>query len=634
MGFIADQLGSKHVGTGGFSQRAVGPSLWREVFGRSTHKEAGASAFTGDRKPSVPGGAFGRTSISGGAAFKRLLEAFRSSAPGGWSDDRWEESKHLTGIAYVAITAICRQLSQAEFQLFRRDRRHPEGKVPVKEDDPPEGGRQVRPFELVELLEKPNRQDSFGKMMYRWGQQLRLTGSALTWMVPNQLGVPMELYPIPTAMAIPQAVINADYPEGFYRIQPIYPYGPFSSYPTPASAVGAAIPAQWMLRFLYPHPFLRYDGYSPLTGLRLHMDEVEMMDRSRFYSMKRSVNPSAVLNFDEMEGAQPLPEEEIDRIHAEWENTFQGPENHGNLIVGAPGGRFEPWGVNPREMDYQSGWDQLTSFIMGGFGITRPAAGMIEDASYSTLFATLKQLHTLTLEPDCADIASDLTRHLAPFFGDDLILEIKCRRIDDHDLNFSKITIAMNAMAITKNGVLRALDLPTTHEPWGNEIAGQPPQPPPGAGGGGGDLAALLGGAAGGGAGGPPGQEGANGAPPQEDQEPGKEKGGKAPSPEEMGEGALGPRKSLPRKPRQPVYSGKNRVGGLLAGRKRLKALVTAQQGDRDHSAPLNGYAKGTRNGHAGNAVATQPVSAPPTPEIKIKSLYDQVMEALQDGQA
>lgn len=309
-----------------------------------------------------------------------------------------------------------------------------------------------------------------------WNMQMDLTGSALTWMVPNALGIPYELYSIPTAIAIPQPAVNPDYPDGYYRIQPVYPYGPFSSFPTPTSAVGAAIPAQWILKFKYPHPFLRYDGYSPSTALRLHIDEVESIDRSRWYAMKRGIEPSAVVNFDELGPTDQIPEGEIQRIQEEFASFFQGPENVGRLLVSAPGSRIEPWGLAAKDMDYQSGWEQLVSFVMAGYGITKPAAGMIDDASYATLFATLKQFHLLTLQPKCARIARKLTRHLAPFFGEGLIVDIQCQRIDDHDVRNAKIGLAMQAMCITKNEVRKELDMPVTQEMWGNDIAGFPPQ--------------------------------------------------------------------------------------------------------------------------------------------------------------
>lgn len=357
------------------------------------------------------------------------------------------------------------QYAQSEFQVMEKDDAHPDGKKQVGKGHPGYG--------LVELLEKPNSTDSFGDWMYNCSLQMGLTGKALTLMVPNMLGDKIiELYSIPTATAIPQPQMNADYPEGYYRIQPLYPYGPFSSYPTPSTAVGAPIGAQWMMEFKYPHPLLRYDGYSPLTALRLHLDEIESMDRSRWYKMLRTVDPDAVLSFDEMEGMQPLPEPEIERMRVEFANQFQGPENAGRLFVTPPGGKLDPWGSPPKDMEYQAGWEQLTSFAMAGFGITKPAAGMVEDSSYSTLFATLKQLHLLTLQPQCNRIAAQLTRRLAPFFGKDLIVEIRCPRIDDHDVANGQMNVLISGKAITKNELRKKMGLSATKEEWGEEIAG------------------------------------------------------------------------------------------------------------------------------------------------------------------
>ena len=454
----------------GFAREAVerGRALWRQGFNQVSKEEA-FSQFPRVRDRQ----SWTRGVIAEPAAYKRLLQAMRSMAPGGWSDDRFEESKHQNGIVYTAIHRKGEQLSMSEFQVFKKDANHPDGKRPVTPKDPPENGRPLPPYELVRLLEQPNNDDGFGEVMYQWSQQMDLTGMALTWMVPNKLGIPYELYSIPTAIAIPQPAINPDYPDGYYRIQPIYPYGPFSSYPTPATAVGAPIPAQWMLRFKYPHPLLRYDGYSPLTALKLHIDEIEAMDRSRWYTMNRLINPSAILNFREMEGMEPLPEAEIERIRSEFEADFQGPANSGRLLVAAPGSDLQIQQARLHDLEFKDGWEQLVSFVLGaGFGISRPAAGMIDTASYSTLFATLKQMHLVTLDPQCKRIGRYLTRHLAPFFGDDLIVEIKAPRIDDHDLRNAVLTLLMQAKALTKNEMRQEVDYPLTQEQWGDEIAG------------------------------------------------------------------------------------------------------------------------------------------------------------------
>jgi phage portal protein BeeE len=387
-------------------------------------------------------------------------------APGGWSDDRWEQTKHFVGIQYICIHRKGEQLEGAEFQIFEKDDSHPQGKRPINRKHPA--------YELIKVLEKPNREDSFGDMMYRWNQQMDLTGSALTWMVPNKLGQPMELYSIPTAIAIPQPAINPEYPDGYYRIQPLYPYGPFSSYPAPSSAVGAPIPSQWMMAFRFPHPLLRYEGYSPMTAVRLHLDEVESIDRSRWYAMRRGIHPSAVLNMSEVDGSEGLShsQAEIDRIRADFAAEQMGPENYGQLHVAFPGAALEPWGSKPIDMDYQGGWEQLVSFAMAAFGITKPAAGMVEDSSYASLFATLKQLHLLTLQPFCSRIGKKLTRFLAPFYGDNLIIEVRCSRIDDHDLQQQKLNLLMQAKAITKGQLLTELDMPLFGDERDDELAG------------------------------------------------------------------------------------------------------------------------------------------------------------------
>lgn len=543
----------------GLAREAVerGRSLWRQSFGQNKEEALTRFPRVRDRQ------SWTRGVISEPAAYKRLLQAMRSMAPGGWSDDRWEQSQHLNGIVYTAIFRKMEQYSVSEFQVFKKDPRISGGKRPITPQDPPEGGRPQPPYDLVRLLENPNNEDSWGDIVSWQCQQMDLTGIGLTWMVPNKFGIPHELYVIPTSIAIPQPAINPDYPDGYYRIQPIYPYGPFSSYPTPATAVGAPIPAQWMLRFKYPHPILRYDGYSPMTALRLHIDEVEAMDRSRWYTMNRLINPSAVLDFDNVEGMEPLPEAEIERIRADFEADFQGPENSGRLFVSAPGSKLTIQEARLRDLEFRDGWNQLVEFIHGaGFGISKTAAGMVESSTYSVLFATLKQLHLLTIDPQCKRIGRYLTKHLAPFFGDDLIVEVRAPRIDDHDVKNAILQLLVNAKAITKNEMRKELNIPLTQEQWGEEIAGtesqqgqMPGMPgPPGMGGPGMAPEAAPGG--------PPQPLAASGMPPPADRvfpqaprvgpserggimpEPPAIAGGR-PRPGKLSRGGQGPRKVL-----------------------------------------------------------------------------------------
>jgi phage portal protein BeeE len=507
-----------------FPGETRGRITWDQVF---TRKEDGNKQPAVSRPNPIPGGSYGRSLTSSESAFKRLLQAMRSMAPGGWSDDRYSETRlGFLSIGYVAIHKIATMWMSSEFQVMEKDDNHPDGKRPVRK------GHDA--YKLITLLEKPNNYDSWGKICYRWAQQKYLTGTALTWMIPNVFGTPVEMYCVPTAIAIPQPAVNPDFPDGFYRIQPLYPYGPFSSYPTPASAVGAPIPSEWMLRFQFPHPLLRYEGYSPLTGLRKHLDAVEMMDTSRHAMMRRTIHPSAVINMQEMENMQPLPTSEIDRIVAEFEAAFMGPENQGHLMIAPPGGKIEPWGTTAEEMGYKDGWDQLTAFCLGGIGITKPVAGMTDSSSYAQLYAALKQFYFQELEPGLNDLAADITRSLAPFFGDDIIVEVRGKQ---------KISSAVTGKYMTKNEARKMQDLPITTEPWGDEIVGfEKPQEQPGAAQPGEEM--VPGAVAENETGGSDDQEFQQleaefGG--EEENEPEKER----PTPGPLGEGSLGPRKFL-----------------------------------------------------------------------------------------
>lgn len=163
---------------GGWKPAGTAPAvaLWDRAFRRQGRQQSSPQPQSG--KPVAdPSKMRGRSLISPNErAFVKLLEAMRSDAPGGWSDDRYEQTlRHFTGITYVAIHRLSTQMARAEFQVYREDPTAPDGKRPVSQNDP-DG------WELVQLLRKPNKQDSFGKLMYRWSQQKKLTGSALTWM--------------------------------------------------------------------------------------------------------------------------------------------------------------------------------------------------------------------------------------------------------------------------------------------------------------------------------------------------------------------------------------------------------------------------------------------------------------------
>src|ERR1700738_4490771 len=154
MGFISKL--AETSGKAAFPGQDTPRHLWREIFGSTDKEETRPAAVS--RKP-IAGGSFGRGIVSSEASYARLLQAMRSMAPGGWSDDRWTQTTKYTDIRYLCIHRTNEMLAESEFQVFQKDPNHPRGKRPVTKWDSPQGDRMVRPYELVELLEKPNNDD-------------------------------------------------------------------------------------------------------------------------------------------------------------------------------------------------------------------------------------------------------------------------------------------------------------------------------------------------------------------------------------------------------------------------------------------------------------------------------------------
>src|SRR6185312_10779796 len=99
--------------------------------------------------------------------------------------------KDVKHVIYAVVHRKCELFAQSEFQVYKKTR---DGRRLISHNNASEGGRPVEPYKLVELLEKPNSDETWNGLAYQWLQQLSLTGTSLTWMVPNKLSTPHELF--------------------------------------------------------------------------------------------------------------------------------------------------------------------------------------------------------------------------------------------------------------------------------------------------------------------------------------------------------------------------------------------------------------------------------------------------------
>lgn len=398
----------------------------------------------------------------------RYLSALRSPAPVNWFSDHLREEQRYRGAVYIAIKTLMDQASSAEIIISRWERTDKDSgdldaKRPLEREHP-----------LCQLLHRPNPQDSKGMLLRRMVQGMYLTGSSLLWRVDNGFDEPIELWNIPTGTYQPVA-ISAQYPNGAYRVLPYFP-GPLAQVPGTWSAGGIAVDAENMLVTRFPHPLVQQEGQSPLAACDLALDTLESIDRCRFSKMRRGIFPSAVA---ELDANIKFPDDaELIRLQQQIYQLIGSPDRAGKVAIPTPGMKLAPWGDTNIEVGFTESWSQLVSFVLSIFGITKSIAFMNEDPSYGALYASIKQFNLLTLCPLLSLISDSFNHNLVhPFFGEDLHVEFKPKKIDDEQLDETKLGNDLRCGALRMNEYRVKRNYVPVDEAWGMERAWDKSQP-------------------------------------------------------------------------------------------------------------------------------------------------------------
>ena len=360
--------------------------------------------------------------------FSRLLNKTKS---GQQTQDRFEQSRHYTGIVYETIRVIIDSLVGATITVCQK-RETEEGSalldsayvgntgteseyVPVPDDHPAQ-----------KLLKHINGQDTQADFLAHWVLQECLTGLFYIWANPNVFGDPVELWPLPSAI-VQYLPSTAYYPDGYFRVNwnQVGGWG-FASQGWPGLV---DIPPEQMLICKMVHPLWRWDGFSPLTGGATQLDLLNSIDISRKAAMDKGVNLDVAISID---GAN---QQQLDDVKAKMLSGHSGA-NNSRTVLAYDGGRISvsSMGTPAKDMDYPTSWRDMVSFCLALFNVP-DALVMGKDSSYAVLYSSLQQLRETNLLPRLKRYGAFLQKFLiGPKYGDDLIVEIKLPHLKDPSL--------------------------------------------------------------------------------------------------------------------------------------------------------------------------------------------------------
>lgn len=389
------------------------------------------------------------------AASAKFAEAsgFGMGGASGWTQDRHEQVRHYRAWVYIAIGAKARHLAMDEVQIATKITA-PAAKS--KGIDPsrllPFAARQKALTPLAEgeelkvagpehplrrLFADPNEPDVSFDTSFELTLFLELTGVGYLWAAqPNALGLPTELWVVPSPWVRP--VRTGTKWVDYYEVRP---YG--------SGASGFNIPAKDMIVFRRRSPWVKYDGYSPLTAGDHWIDTAETVDKLRLMSLQNGAFPSLTMEADNEKFVDP-DGEELDRIMAKARARFQGVENAGNIIFNRNHFRTNALrGVSDLEIGFLQSSPQLRDMVLTLFGVPYTAAGIVGGATHENYDESMRAFHHGTINPEKRWRGQILTEKLAARYDPSLIAYYPDTTPADpaHELAVADTLYTCNAMS-------------------------------------------------------------------------------------------------------------------------------------------------------------------------------------------
>lgn len=414
-----------------------------------------------------------------------LQQAWLSGAtPGWWISDHLEELKHFVSWIYVGVHKIAQQWAQARVcvydesaeQFYEQSESYGRPKHLVdlayrlkqwrkKSNTPDTAAERETPLPdhpAAMLLDRPNPFTSGPVFRYQVACQLRLTGAAYIWEVPDQFGEPAHLWVIPRGWVRPMAP-NGQHPLGWYQVTPIF--NTFTQGIASPSSSTWIIPYEQMIDVKWPNPLYPGEGTSPLSACSQIIDIMEQTDQATWASFINAVKPSLVFNIDPRNG-QTVTKEMIDRLMSEIE-TFKAGSNNAGKVLAMLGLTVQQMMSGPSELDYVQGREQNRNNVLSVQGLSPVMVGA-PVGNYSEAAVQAKCTVEFSVEPDLAIYSSTLTHRWQPWWGKDFRIEHTAKTMDDPTLllqKTDKVAQGYTAGVVSANEYRSSLDLPTLPDP-------------------------------------------------------------------------------------------------------------------------------------------------------------------------
>lgn len=275
---------------------------------------------------------------------------------------------------------------------------------------------------------------------------LKLKGEGYFIIERNELGLPAELWPVPTHWV--QQTPYLDHP--FYTVRL-----------TSGVIMPVSVDDMFVMKDLNPvDPFRRGLGQAEALADEIETDEYAAKFQKRFFF--NDATPNLVI-------AMPKStEEQRKRFRAEWMERFKGVfKSHGVATVNGEA-IINKVGDNMKDMDMVNGRTFLRNAVLEHFGVPREIMGITESSNRATSEAAQYIYAQNVLMPSLLRREEAINEQIIPLFGPDLVWHFEDIVPRNQEFDKAKAMDGWNAGLMTRDEARELLDLPP--DPVGGNV--------------------------------------------------------------------------------------------------------------------------------------------------------------------
>jgi phage portal protein BeeE len=359
----------------------------------------------------------------------------RDQQPAPWPNNRNEYVENFKGATYIAVAANARRIAMQEAQIFvRHVKRSGVTEEPLKPT-----------HRIYELLERVN---PFHTQYDLWFYHIcwrLITGDSYTWKVRNGMGLPVELWPLPSqwVWVVPSETKFI----GGYLAKSMF------------GGRDKMIPCEDMIHIMEPgiawNGSGRFYGYAPSAAGAMMIDlEVQMLQQL-WHRFKNFAPPGLIFSPDKDVMPGGFDEEKMLDIY-QWVATQHALAAKSYRPMVMPSGvKVDNVSPTPKEMDYGTSLEKALEYILAIFSTPKAAVGMVADFNKNNYQAAMMAWGENMLNPLLTHMGQHLTQDLAHEYDDRLV--VRFPKIDAKDLMvIAKFMEMMLRFGVTELDEVRA----------------------------------------------------------------------------------------------------------------------------------------------------------------------------------